>query len=78
MQPHLLPVVGSQRPGPVPDRDGRRDPPEVVHVRRAADGGHAVVVEVAAPRGGLSEGGHARRVPCEVGRGEVGEVADRG
>ena len=78
MQPHALPLVRRQRPRLVPDRQRDRDPPEVVDERRAA---HAHRVDPAGPaalRRRARHLRHPRRVPDEIRRGEVGEVAHRG
>ena len=77
VQPDLLPVVRRQRPGPVPDVDGCRDAPEVVHGRCATKGEDRGLVESAPPSRRLRERGDARRMAGEVGGGQVGEVAHR-
>ena len=75
MQPHLLPLVRRQRPPLLPDAGVDRDPPEVVDQCGAP---HADEPPEPAPLRRLaSQVRDARRVPGQIGRDQVGEVAHR-
>ena len=77
VQADLLPLVGSQRPGLLPDARMDRDAPEVVHAARAADRRDLVVAHPQRRAAAGSERRDAGRVTGQVRRGEVGEVTHR-
>jgi hypothetical protein len=77
VQAHLLPLVGVQRPGLLPDARPDRDPPEVVDQRRAAQRRGARRVDPAALRRRARELRHAGGVTGQVGGDQIGEVAHR-
>ena len=78
VQPHLLQLVGAQRPRFLPDPRVDRDPAEVVDEAGAPDRGRARGVDPAAPGGLGCKLGNARRMTGEVRRDQVGEAAHRG
>jgi hypothetical protein len=75
VQPHLLPVIGRQRPRLLPDPNRNRDPPYVVNECGASD--RREVGFVSTPGLGCRRCllGNSPRVTDQVRGGKVGEVA---
>jgi hypothetical protein len=78
VEPHLLQLIGDQRPGLLPDPRVDGDASEVVHERRAAERKDAGFVHRAPPRRLGGQLRDARGVTRQIGRHQVGEVAHRG
>ena len=77
MQPHLLPLVGAQRSGLLPDPGVHRHPPDVVDERRVPEPRDARVVDPAPRRRRGGQLRHAGGMTGQRGRDQIGEVAHR-